>query len=121
MKKVISLVAVGTLMLGAPLATFAMQDHGHGHGHGSSADAGGQTAQRVVEGDGVVREVKADAGKLTIAHGPMPTLNWPAMVMDFDLADPALAKKVKVGDQIRFKLRQVSAVEYILVDISHQH
>jgi Cu(I)/Ag(I) efflux system membrane fusion protein len=43
---------------------------------------------------------------VTLSHQPVPALNWPAMTMSFRLADPALAKRLKVGDQVAFAFDQ---------------
>jgi membrane fusion protein, copper/silver efflux system len=39
---------------------------------------------------------------VTLSHEPVPAIGWPAMTMQFRLADPALAKGVKVGDRVAF-------------------
>ena len=50
---------------------------------------------------GTVRKVDAARGMLTIAHGPVPELGWPAMVMPFE-ASAELIGQVQAGDRIRF-------------------
>ena len=41
------------------------------------------------------------AGTVTIDHGPIPGVNWPAMTMAFT-ATPTVLQKAKVGDQVQF-------------------
>lgn len=55
------------------------------------------------------RVEKLDAAGLTLSHGPVPALGWPAMTMIFKLADPALAKGLRPGDQVRFAFDQPPA------------
>jgi Cu(I)/Ag(I) efflux system membrane fusion protein len=43
---------------------------------------------------------------VTIAHQPVPAINWPAMTMTFRLATPALEQGFKAGDRIRFRFDQ---------------
>lgn len=50
---------------------------------------------------GTVRKVDPARGILTIAHGPVPELGWPAMVMPFE-ARAELIGQVQAGDRIRF-------------------
>ena len=57
--------------------------------------------------DGEIRKVDKDAGKVTIKHGPLVSLDMPAMTMVFRVKDPSMLDKVKVGDQIRFKAEQL--------------
>ncbi|MCC7485089.1 MAG: copper-binding protein [Burkholderiales bacterium] len=51
---------------------------------------------------GEVRKVDRDAQKVTIRHGPIPSLDMPPMTMVFQLNDPAMLERVKAGDRIRF-------------------
>lgn len=52
--------------------------------------------------DGEVKKIDKDAGKITIKHGPLTSLDMPAMTMVFRVADPAMLDQVKAGDKIRF-------------------
>ncbi|MFL6654616.1 MAG: efflux RND transporter periplasmic adaptor subunit [Sulfurifustis sp.] len=56
------------------------------------------------EGQGKV--VALASGQVTIAHGPVPSLNWDAMTMPFELAHSDLAKDLKPGDTVRFGIRR---------------
>ncbi|MCW3847908.1 efflux RND transporter periplasmic adaptor subunit [Sphingomonas sp. LB-2] len=56
--------------------------------------------------EGVGRIEKIDATGVTLAHGPVPALRWPAMTMHFRLGTPALARGYKVGDRVRFAFDQ---------------
>jgi Cu(I)/Ag(I) efflux system membrane fusion protein len=58
------------------------------------------TPQSLFEGVGRVEAIKPDS--VTISHGPIPAVPWPAMTMQFKLAAPALAQGVKVGDRVAF-------------------
>jgi Cu/Ag efflux protein CusF len=53
--------------------------------------------------DGEVRKVDRDAKKITIKHGPLASLDMPAMTMVFQVKDPALLDKVKAGDKVKFQ------------------
>jgi len=46
---------------------------------------------------------------VTLSHRPVPALQWPAMTMQFRLADPRLAQGLKPGDQVRFGFEQAEA------------
>lgn len=60
-------------------------------------------AAREHEGMGRVESVNPDG--LTISHGPIPSVQWGSMTMDFTAQDPALLKGLKPGDRIRFRFR----------------
>lgn len=51
---------------------------------------------------GTVESVDVVNGKITIAHGPVPALNWPAMTMAF-AATPEQLQTVKAGQQVEFE------------------
>lgn len=54
--------------------------------------------------EGIVTAIDADAGTITIEHGPVPEIEWPAMTMAFD-ADEDLRSQVAVGEGIAFEFR----------------
>ncbi len=53
---------------------------------------------------GRIEQVAGD--KLTISHGPVPSLKWPAMTMGFRTANPKLAGGLKAGQQVNFSFTQ---------------
>ncbi|MCW7541445.1 efflux RND transporter periplasmic adaptor subunit [Aquabacterium sp. A7-Y] len=55
---------------------------------------------------GVGRIVALSAQEVTLDHGAVPSLQWPAMEMGFTLAQPEVAKGFKVGDTVRFTFRE---------------
>ena len=52
--------------------------------------------------DGVIRKVDKDAKKITIKHGPIQSLDMPAMTMVFQVKEPAMLEQVKAGDKVKF-------------------
>lgn len=55
------------------------------------------------KGSGTVTAVDATAGKITLDHGAIPAVDWPAMKMGFS-AKPELLKGIAVGDKVDFDL-----------------
>lgn len=51
---------------------------------------------------GTVDSVDLVNGKISIAHDPVPALNWPAMTMAF-AATPEQLQSVKAGQQVDFE------------------
>src|SRR3546814_20352932 len=51
---------------------------------------------------GTVQSVDASAGTVTIDHGPVDALRWPAMTMTFQAPDVELGASEK-GDQVSFE------------------
>ena len=69
----------------------------------------GQTADAA----GVVTAIDNDAGTVTIDHGPVASLDWPAMIMGFAASDEQRAS-VAEGDQVSFSFRQTDGGYEIL-------
>lgn len=54
---------------------------------------------------------------VTIAHDPIASLRWPAMIMDFRAKDPVLLRPLKPGQKVNFEIVEESAGEYVIVRI----
>ncbi|MDZ7854803.1 efflux RND transporter periplasmic adaptor subunit [Sphaerotilus sp.] len=52
------------------------------------------------EGDATVESLNRDA--LTLSHGPIPSLKWGPMIMDFKPPPQGLPSGLKAGDKVRF-------------------
>ncbi|RAK60209.1 efflux RND transporter periplasmic adaptor subunit [Phenylobacterium hankyongense] len=59
--------------------------------------------------DSVGRIEQISPASVTLSHEPVPAIGWPAMTMQFHLADPALARGLKAGDQVAFSFDQPPA------------
>jgi Cu(I)/Ag(I) efflux system membrane fusion protein len=64
-------------------------------------------APALYESVGRIEQITPQA--VTLSHQPVPALQWPAMTMQFRLADPALAKGLRAGDQVRFGFEQAES------------
>lgn len=53
---------------------------------------------------GQIKSVDAKAGTITIHHGPIAALGWPAMTMSFK-ASPEVLKSAKAGQTVKFTLQ----------------
>jgi Cu(I)/Ag(I) efflux system periplasmic protein CusF len=57
--------------------------------------------------DGEIRKVDKDAKKITIKHGPLRSLDMPAMTMVFRVKEPAMLDQVKAGDKVKFQAEKI--------------
>ena len=62
------------------------------------------TKSAVNQTKGVVKELDAKKGTVTLSHDPVPTLKWPAMTMAFKIS-PELAKGIEVGQKVDFEFQ----------------
>jgi Cu(I)/Ag(I) efflux system membrane fusion protein len=63
---------------------------------------------------GTLDAIDAKAGTVTVSHGPVATLKWPAMTMDFVLANPALTEKLKPGSAIAIEFVERKPGEWVI-------
>ncbi|MFD2365673.1 efflux RND transporter periplasmic adaptor subunit [Pseudoduganella sp. GCM10020061] len=78
--------------------------------HGKNAPAAGTH-----RGEGKVELVEKD--HVTLSHGPIASLKWPAMTMGFKIAPARLPKQLAVGDTVSFDLHRTSEGDYEIVRI----
>ena len=81
---------------------------------GAAANAA-NTAQTVYSASGSVTALTRD--RVTISHGPVEGLGWPAMTMTFQAGEPAMLQGISVGDRVSFQFRQ-NGTDYPLAAIS---
>jgi Cu(I)/Ag(I) efflux system protein CusF len=62
-------------------------------------------AAKTGKGVGVITALDPKAAKVTIKHGPIPSVGWPAMTMTFAAKPPALLNGLKVGQTVAFDTR----------------
>ena len=65
-------------------------------------------AARTASAEGTVIAIDTEAGMITLDHGPVPALDWPAMTMAFDAA-PEVRSQVAVGDAVTFEFEASDA------------
>ena len=59
--------------------------------------------------DGQVTKIDQSAGKITIKHGPIKSLDMnEGMTMVFRVQNPGMLKQVKPGDKIKFSAERVN-------------
>ncbi|HWA01479.1 MAG TPA: copper-binding protein [Caulobacterales bacterium] len=63
------------------------------------------TAAGPIVGSGAVTAINTAAHVITISHGPISAIGWPAMTMTFTPEHPALLSGISVGDRVSFQLK----------------
>ena len=58
-------------------------------------------SSKMGKGSGTVTAVDFTAGKITLDHGAIPAVDWPAMKMGFS-AKPGVLAGISVGDKVDF-------------------
>jgi Cu/Ag efflux protein CusF len=68
------------------------------------------------KGAGTVKKVDPTGGKVTIAHGPIPTMKWPAMNMTFTVKDRALLGKFSQDKKVEFEFVEQES-NYVITSV----
>ncbi|SDY41460.1 efflux RND transporter periplasmic adaptor subunit [Nitrosomonas sp. Nm33] len=106
--------------LKAAISGFGPGDHSLAKSEKSHAEPGTfieSAPPKTHRGEGNIKAIDFAHTTITLAHGPIASLNWPSMIMDFRIADPALLRSLKPGQRVTFEITEESAGEYLLVRI----
>ncbi len=96
---------------------------GFGHAaHGGKAPPAEGSAKPAATGaghraEGKVDEVDAKTGAVSISHGPVDSLKWPAMTMEFKVANDALLKDLKPGATVAFEFVERAPGEWVITAV----
>lgn len=80
----------------------------------SAPQAGARAGHR---GEGKIESLDAKTGAITIDHQPIASLKWPAMTMDFVLANSALTRGISPGAQVRFEFVERKPGEWVITKL----
>lgn len=67
--------------------------------------------------EGTVEGVDLKAGTLSLNHGAVPTLKWPAMTMEFKAANASLLTGLKPGQKVGFEFVERQPGEFMVTSI----
>lgn len=101
----ISLIGAAALSFTATAADNAM-GHDMKHDMSQMGDMSTMSSATSYTGNGVVKAVKGS--DVSIAHQPIPALNWPAMTMHFNLASYK-GQPLTAGEKIDFTFHQTAS------------
>jgi Cu(I)/Ag(I) efflux system membrane fusion protein len=79
---------------------------------------GTQAKAAVHRASGTVQAIDLQGGTVEIEHAPIPSLQWPAMTMEFVARDKALLKGLRPGQAVDFDLAEGKPGEYVIARIA---
>lgn len=101
----------------------ALGAFGHGSHGGSQAAqpaagaTGAPAASAGHRGEGTVESINAKAGTISLNHGAIASLGWPAMTMDFQVANSSLLKGLRPGAPVTFEFVERKQGEWVITSI----
>ena len=96
----------------APAAPAAAPNAAPASGSAAAPAAIGHKAEGSVDG------IDLKAGTVSLQHGPVPSLKWPAMTMEFKAAHAGLLQGLKPGQAVSFEFVERQPGEYLLTAIA---
>ena len=98
---------------------------GFGHSaHGATPKAGGdtETTTPAAQGashraEGTVDAFDAKAGTVSLSHGPIASLKWPAMTMEFKIANESLQNALKPGAMVSVEFVERAQGEWVITSV----
>jgi len=87
----------------------------------AGAQSGGMKGTDKKGADGAVHQAagvvtKVDKDRVTIKHGPVPSISWPSMTMAFKVKDKALMTKLAKDKKVDFEFRQ-EGNDYVVTSV----
>ncbi len=80
---------------------------------------GNEDGQRTIFGNGIVEALDAQTRRIRVRHGPIESLGWAAMTMEFDVLPGVNLDAISIGQSIHFSLSQSDVGDYV-IHIIHQ-
>lgn len=74
-------------------------------------------AADAASGKGTVNKIDAATATVNISHEAIPAIKWPAMTMDFKVADKKILSDIKVGQAVTFGLTKEAKTGYVISHI----
>ena len=113
MKHQVAVLAAVVLSVGFVPASLA-QSSGMDAGHDMKSTNTQKSQAQTHKASGTVTKIDQPSSKVTIAHGPVQSLKWPAMTMNFVVKDKALLGKLSSGKKVEFEFVQQGR-DYVIV------
>lgn len=94
-------------------------DMGNRHMEGASDMHGDMEKYRsdMHQGKGKLKSIDLEKGKVSISHGPIKSVGWPAMTMSFKVKDKAQLSKLHPGQQVEFEMMKGEGGQYMITHI----
>lgn len=86
----------------------------------AAPDAAAGPAAKAVshQAAGTLEAIDVKGGIVTVTHGPVASLKWPAMTMDFILANPSLVEKARAGSPIDIEFVERKPGEWVITKLA---
>ena len=81
---------------------------------GGATKASGKVGGVGHRAEGKLDSIDAKTNSVMVSHGPVPSLNWPSMTMEFTLANGGLVKDIKPGTPVALEFVERKPGEWVI-------
>lgn len=74
-------------------------------------------AADAANGKGTVNKIDSATATVNISHEAIPSIQWPAMTMDFKVANKKFLSGIKTGQSVTFGLTKEAKIGYVISHI----
>lgn len=75
-------------------------------------------AADIHKGQGTINRIDKAASTVNVTHGPIKSLDWPGMTMDFKVRDKAMLDKIGAGMKADFNVAKEPDGTYVITGIN---
>lgn len=114
MKNIISSSLIFALLAGSGVVLAGEHQNGMNH---AAMQAAQHKTSAMHHAEGTVNSIDLEHGKINMTHGPVKSLGWPGMTMDFRVKDNAILKDIKPGQKVKFEMVKDGEGQFYIVRI----
>jgi len=107
-------ISLSVFLLATTSTAVLAENHQHNMQSGMHAAAQGHVGQ------GVANKIDPQHKKINLTHGPIKSLGWPGMTMDFSVKDAAVLQGIEAGQQVTFEVVNEGPKKYLVTRITPQ-
>jgi Cu/Ag efflux protein CusF len=115
MKHIISTGLLFAVLVNSGIAMSAEPGKAMNH---SEIPGMGTMAANAHKAHGVVNTIDIQHNTINLTHGPIKSLGWSGMTMDFSVKDAAIMKHVKAGQKVDFEVVNEGPGKYFVTRIT---
>lgn len=76
------------------------------------------TAMQGHQAEGVLNSIDLQNNKINLTHGPVKSLGWPGMTMNFSIKDAAILKGIQPGQKVAFEIIKEAPKQFYVSKIT---
>ncbi|MDH4234696.1 MAG: copper-binding protein [Gallionella sp.] len=92
--------------------------HGTDHAEIQNMQHADMRATQSHKAEGVLNSIDLQNNKINLTHGPVESLGWPGMTMNFSIKDASILKGIKPDQKVTFEIVKEAAKQFYVSKIT---